>query len=117
MTPPEGPEWLPGPPTFRYLRRPEQRDVAQSGSALPWGGRGRGFKSRRPDIREPRRPADGRRGFLLPRSTQFVSRPIRAAKRGSLREGLGSAANFPCSNLNATTPHRRRADGALLAMR
>ena len=25
------------------------RAVAQSGSALPWGGRGPGFKSRRPD--------------------------------------------------------------------
>jgi hypothetical protein len=25
------------------------RDVAQSGSALAWGARGRGFKSRRPD--------------------------------------------------------------------
>ncbi len=30
-----------------------QRDVAQSGSALAWGARGRGFKSRRPDIRIP----------------------------------------------------------------
>ena len=27
----------------------EFRDVAQSGSALAWGARGRGFKSRRPD--------------------------------------------------------------------
>ena len=26
------------------------RAVAQSGSALPWGGRGPGFKSRRPDV-------------------------------------------------------------------
>jgi hypothetical protein len=25
------------------------RDVAQLGSALDWGSRGRGFKSRRPD--------------------------------------------------------------------
>ena len=25
------------------------RGVAQIGSALPWGGRGRGFKSRHPD--------------------------------------------------------------------
>lgn len=25
------------------------RDVAQFGSALPWGGRGRGFESRRSD--------------------------------------------------------------------
>jgi hypothetical protein len=25
------------------------RDVAQPGSALPWGGRGRWFKSSRPD--------------------------------------------------------------------
>ena len=29
---------------FRFIRA-----VAQSGSALPWGGRGPGFKSRRPD--------------------------------------------------------------------
>ena len=29
--------------------RPARRDVAQSGSALQWGCRGRGFKSRRPD--------------------------------------------------------------------
>ena len=29
------------------------RAVAQSGSALPWGGRGPGFKSRRPDELNP----------------------------------------------------------------
>src|SRR5690625_701036 len=39
------------------------RDVAQFGSALDWGSRGRGFKSRRPDRavaghREVRRVAD-----------------------------------------------------------
>jgi hypothetical protein len=29
------------------------RDVAQFGSALDWGSRGRGFKSRRPDQNLP----------------------------------------------------------------
>ena len=29
--------------------KPEIRGVAQPGSALAWGARGRGFKSRRPD--------------------------------------------------------------------
>ena len=31
--------------------RGRRRDVAQFGSALDWGSRGRGFKSRRPDSR------------------------------------------------------------------
>src|SRR5690606_28225884 len=44
------PEWLPRCPRFRYLAPSHRRDVAQPGSALPWGGRGRGFKSRRPDV-------------------------------------------------------------------
>jgi FKBP-type peptidyl-prolyl cis-trans isomerase len=36
------------------LRSLNFRDVAQSGSALQWGCRGRGFKSRRPDSARPR---------------------------------------------------------------
>src|SRR5439155_22743602 len=40
----------PSPCTPRRLHfRLARRDVAQSGSALQWGCRGRGFKSRRPD--------------------------------------------------------------------
>ena len=46
------------PPRMRTMSA--ERDVAQSGSALVWGTRGRGFKSRRPDHDEPiGRPADG----------------------------------------------------------
>ena len=36
-----------GPETIRPSN--SNRAVAQLGSALPWGGRGRGFKSRQPD--------------------------------------------------------------------
>jgi hypothetical protein len=36
-------------PGMRTMTAEAQRDVAQSGSALVWGTRGRGFKSRRPD--------------------------------------------------------------------
>src|SRR3954464_9746363 len=51
---------------------PPFRDVAQSGSALQWGCRGRGFKSRRPDSR---RPANGRPRCIRPKSPD-LRRPI-----------------------------------------
>ena len=43
---------------FRY------RDVAQLGSALPWGGRGREFKSHRSD-QKIKRAVDYFNGFLM----------------------------------------------------
>ena len=47
---PVGPSGLPSPEIQEYnYRSLVFRDVAQSGSALQWGCRGRGFKSRRPD--------------------------------------------------------------------
>jgi hypothetical protein len=36
-------------PGLQFRLFEQSRDVAQSGSALQWGCRGRGFKSRRPD--------------------------------------------------------------------
>jgi hypothetical protein len=38
-------------PGLQFRLFDQSRDVAQSGSALQWGCRGRGFKSRRPDWR------------------------------------------------------------------
>ena len=35
--------------SFKYFDAVMNRNVAQPGSALAWGARGRGFKSRRPD--------------------------------------------------------------------
>jgi hypothetical protein len=46
---PEGPT-TPLSPGLSY-QSPKERDVAQSGSALDWGSRGRRFKSGRPDQR------------------------------------------------------------------
>ena len=39
---------------FSEPRRTPRRDVAQPGSAPEWGSGGRGFKSRRPDKKNPR---------------------------------------------------------------
>ena len=41
------------------------RDVAQLGSALPWGGRGHGFKSHRSDHLELKIPPLANEGFLF----------------------------------------------------
>jgi hypothetical protein len=38
--------------SFAFLEK--DRAVAQLGSALEWGSRGRGFESRRPDIYSPK---------------------------------------------------------------
>ena len=46
------------------------RDVAQLGSALPWGGRGRQFKSDRSD-HEIYTPLKGEFLFLSPRLTNY----------------------------------------------
>jgi hypothetical protein len=58
------------------------RDVAQPGSALPWGGRGRGFESRRPDgsNKNPPAPSRGAGGFsILPAvSTAQVKLALRS---------------------------------------
>ena len=65
----------------RPQRIPSSRDVAQPGSALAWGARGREFKSRRPDHstcceRNPqnhRSPGPlSRRNRLLPKVQQFI---------------------------------------------
>ncbi len=49
-----------------FAVRSRQRAVAQSGSALHWGCRGRGFESRQPDHQKPPLPLAG--GFWFPGS-------------------------------------------------
>jgi hypothetical protein len=46
---PTGVEFVSQPPRRQILGSGFHRDVAQPGSALAWGARGREFKSRRPD--------------------------------------------------------------------
>src|SRR5688572_27760884 len=66
-------------PDARTTLTPQVRDVAQSGSALQWGCRGRGFKSRRPDVFRPVLQRTGRTRFYglvvesLPREARRAS--------------------------------------------
>ena len=60
-----------------------KRAVAQSGSALPWGGRGPGFKSRRPDNLKTGGRGQVEGGKTVSRSTRstFNLSPSTEAKR------------------------------------
>ena len=60
-----------------------ERAVAQSGSALPWGGRGPGFKSRRPDNLKAGRRVQVKGGKTISRSASstFHLPPYTQAKR------------------------------------
>ena len=52
------------------------RDVAQPGSALAWGARGRGFKSRRPDEKQRKGKPSGLPFRVSRRVTGIVRRKI-----------------------------------------
>jgi FKBP-type peptidyl-prolyl cis-trans isomerase FkpA len=76
----------------RYLR-----DVAQSGSALQWGCRGRGFKSRRPDsarLRLAARSIHLTIGVILHRLLVLVSAGALACGGAPDRDGAREPAGF-----------------------
>ena len=50
--------------TLQGKRQTKSRAVAQSGSALAWGARGRGFESRLPDLENPL-PQQTEAGFFV----------------------------------------------------
>ena len=81
------------------LRSLNVRDVAQSGSALQWGCRGRGFKSRRPDwvrLIQPIGHLNILQELLLPRLLMLLSAGAIACGGSADREGQ-AAAGFSAS--------------------